>query len=115
MDQLTAMPSHSLPVLLVCAGNRRKEENMVKQTIGFSWGPAGCGTSVWTGVPLWRLLHSVGITEPSAQAQYVCFNGPEKELPKGSDGSYGTSIPIHMALDPACDVLIAYMYGKVRL
>jgi Oxidoreductase molybdopterin binding domain len=34
MDQLTGMPSHSLPVLLVCAGNRRKEENMVKQTIG---------------------------------------------------------------------------------
>ncbi len=34
MDQLAAMPSHTLPVLLVCAGNRRKEENMLKQTIG---------------------------------------------------------------------------------
>ncbi len=34
MDDLTAMPSHSLPVLLVCAGNRRKEENMLQQTIG---------------------------------------------------------------------------------
>ena len=115
MDQLVALPSHTLPVLLVCAGNRRKEENMVKQTIGFSWGPAGLGCSVWTGVPLWRLLHSVGITEPSPEAQYVCFTGPTGELPKGSDGSYGTSIPMHMALDPACDVLVAYAQNGQRL
>ena len=33
-------------VLLVCAGNRRKEENLVKQTIGFNWGAAGVSTSV---------------------------------------------------------------------
>ena len=115
MAQLVALPAHTLPVLLVCAGNRRKEENMVKQTIGFSWGPAGLGCSVWTGVPLWRLLHSVGITEPSPEAQYVCFTGPTGELPKGSDGTYGTSIPMHMALDPACDVLVAYAQNGQRL
>ncbi len=34
MRDIVAMPAHSLPVLLVCAGNRRKEENMLKQTIG---------------------------------------------------------------------------------
>lgn len=36
-----------LPVTLVCAGNRRKEQNMVQQTIGFNWGAAGTGTSMW--------------------------------------------------------------------
>lgn len=41
-------------LLLLCipavAGNRRKEENMVKQTIGFNWGPAGvCGTLLAAG------------------------------------------------------------------
>ena len=115
MDDIVAMPSHELPVLLVCAGNRRKEENMLKQTIGFSWGPSAAATSVWKGVPLWRMLHAVGITEPTEAAQYVCFRGPVKELPKGEDGSYGTSIPMHMALDPASDVLVAYEQNGARL
>ena len=66
-------------------------------------------------MPLWRMLHAAGITEPTEAAQYVCFRGPDKELPKGADGSYGTSIPMHMALDPASDVLIAYEQNGTRL
>jgi len=46
MDDLLAMPARELPITLVCAGNRRKEENLVKQTIGFNWGAAGVSTSV---------------------------------------------------------------------
>jgi len=30
------------------------------------------------------------------------------ELPKGEDGSYGTSLTYHKAMDPASDVIIAY-------
>lgn len=63
-------------------------------------------------MPLWRLLHAAGITEPTEDAQYVCFRGPTGELPKGKDGSYGTSIPMHMALDPGCDVMIAYEHVR---
>ena len=33
MDDLLAMPARELPITLVCAGNRRKEENLVKQTV----------------------------------------------------------------------------------
>lgn len=51
-----AMPAREIPVTLVCAGNRRKEENLVKQTIGFNWGAAGLGTSVWKGVLLRDVL-----------------------------------------------------------
>ena len=32
----------TLPVTLVCAGNRRKEQNMVRKSLGFDWGSAGC-------------------------------------------------------------------------
>ena len=39
-DQVT------LPITLVCAGNRRKEQNVVRKTKGFSWGPAGCSTAL---------------------------------------------------------------------
>jgi nitrate reductase (NAD(P)H) len=33
MADLLAMPTRELPVTLVCAGNRRKEENLVAQTV----------------------------------------------------------------------------------
>ena len=43
MDELAAMPTEQFPCLVTCAGNRRKEQNMIKKSIGFSWGP--CGTA----------------------------------------------------------------------
>jgi nitrate reductase (NAD(P)H) len=46
MDGLAAMEPRELPVTLVCAGNRRKEQNMIRQTIGFNWGPSGVSTNV---------------------------------------------------------------------
>eukprot|EP00983_Pelagomonas_calceolata_P061901 1147022-Pelagomonas_calceolata.AAC.5 len=91
MDDLVAMPSVTLPMTLVCCGNRRvpemysfilmtdellamlpatpgpddsgvlrKEENMLKKTIGFNWGPGAVSTSYWTGVRLCDMLKHVG-------------------------------------------------------
>ncbi|KAF5831631.1 Mo-co oxidoreductase dimerization domain-containing protein [Dunaliella salina] len=60
MDQIVAMPSVTIPVTMVCAGNRRKEENMHKKSIGFNWGPCAVSTSYWTGVKLSDLLRHVG-------------------------------------------------------
>lgn len=59
------------------------------------------------GVRLGDLLRHVGIKAGSG-AQYVCFRGPKGELPKGEDGSYGTSLLLYYALDDANDVLVAY-------
>jgi len=104
MDDLLAMPARELPFTLVCAGNRRKEENLVAQTIGFNWGAAGLGTSVWKGVPLREVLLRCGVKTPADGANHVCFVGVEK-MPKGR---YGTSINYFTAMDPACDVMLAY-------
>lgn len=41
MADILSLPRFSLPVTLVCCGNRRKEQNLIKQTIGFNWGAAG--------------------------------------------------------------------------
>lgn len=108
MDELLAKPAMTMPMLLVCAGNRRKEQNMYKKTIGFGWGPAGLSNSLWTGVPLRILLQECGVTCVTEKRQYVCFEGPEGELPNGPKGTYGTSIPLCKALDPAEDVMVAY-------
>ncbi len=39
---------------------------------------------------------------------HVAFCGPKGELPKGDDGSYGTSVTWAKAMDPSSDILIAY-------
>jgi DMSO/TMAO reductase YedYZ molybdopterin-dependent catalytic subunit len=87
---------------------RRKEENMLKKSIGFNWGPCAVSTSYWTGVRLRDLLLHVGARGPAAGGNFVCFRGPKGELPKGDDGSYGTSLTWVKAMDPASDVIIAY-------
>jgi len=109
MDEITAMPSFTIPVTLVCAGNRRKEENMTKQTIGFNWGAAGTSTNMWTGVRLRDLLLSCEID--LSKAKHVCFVGSE-DLP---NGKYGTSIDIATAMDSYGDVMLAYKQNDLPL
>ncbi|GAY41715.1 hypothetical protein CUMW_061560 [Citrus unshiu] len=109
MDQLMhEFPSREFPVTLVCAGNRRKEQNMVKQTIGFNWGAAGVSTSVWRGVPLRHVLKRCGIFSRKSGALNVCFEGAE-DLPGGGGSKYGTSIRKEVGMDPARDIILAYM------
>lgn len=81
---------------------------MLKKSIGFNWGPCAVSTSYWTGVRLRELLLHVGAKGPKDGGKYVCFAGPKGELPKGDDGSYGTSVTWAKAMDPASDIIIAY-------
>uniref|UniRef100_J3LHH7 Nitrate reductase n=1 Tax=Oryza brachyantha TaxID=4533 RepID=J3LHH7_ORYBR len=105
MEQLvTGFEAVELPVTLVCAGNRRKEQNMVRQTVGFNWGPGAISTSVWRGVRLRDVLRWCGVMGASAGAA----NGAE-DLPGGGGCKYGTSLRRGVAMDPARDVILAYM------
>ncbi|KAF1319037.1 Nitrate reductase [nadph], partial [Globisporangium splendens] len=98
----------SLPVLLVCAGNRRKEQNMIKKSIGFNWGAGAASTAEWTGIPLHALLTYCGVDRE--KTKFVWFEGADT-LPKNN---YGTCIPARTALDPSCDVLVAWkMNGEL--
>ncbi|KAJ3961067.1 hypothetical protein N0V92_002273 [Colletotrichum tropicale] len=100
-DQIT------YPVTLVCAGNRRKEQNVVRKTKGFSWGPAGLSTAIWTGVAIGDLLARA---KPRRGARYVCFEGADK-LP---NGYYGTSIKLNWCMDPNRGVTVCYrMNGEL--
>lgn len=89
------------PVTLVCAGNRRKEQNVVRKTKGFSWGPAGLSTALWTGVVVGDLLRKA---MPKRGARYVCFEGADK-LP---NGYYGTSVKLNWAIDPNRGIMVAH-------
>ncbi|KAI0132459.1 hypothetical protein BJ170DRAFT_592414 [Xylariales sp. AK1849] len=89
------------PVTLVCAGNRRKEQNVVRKTKGFSWGAAGLSTALWTGTVIGDVLKKA---MPKRGAKYVCFEGADK-LP---NGYYGTSIKMNWAMDPNRGVMLAH-------
>ncbi|EFX05421.1 nitrate reductase [Grosmannia clavigera kw1407] len=89
------------PVTLVCAGNRRKEQNIVRKTNGFSWGASGLSTALWTGVALSDLLERA---KPVRGAMYVRFEGADK-LP---NGHYGTSVKLAWARNSERGILVAY-------
>ncbi|KAG8072565.1 hypothetical protein GUJ93_ZPchr0006g43679 [Zizania palustris] len=109
MEQLvTEFETVEFPVTLVCAGNRRKEQNMVRQTVGFNWGPGAISTSVWRGVRLRDVLRRCDVMGAAAGAANVCFEGAE-DLPGGGGCKYGTSLRREVAMDPARDVILAYM------
>jgi len=119
MDQLAGMPVREFPCTLVCAGNRRKEQNMIRQTIGFNWGPSGVSTNVYKGVLLRDVLIKAGVKDTNMAGKHVEFigiedlpnkvgPGPFKDEPWGKTVKYGTSIPLARAMNPAYDVLIAY-------
>eukprot|EP01111_Echinosteliopsis_oligospora_P007133 TRINITY_DN2177_c0_g3_i1.p1 TRINITY_DN2177_c0_g3~~TRINITY_DN2177_c0_g3_i1.p1 ORF type:complete len:948 (+),score=270.77 TRINITY_DN2177_c0_g3_i1:99-2942(+) len=101
LDELKAMESINIPVMICCDGNRRKELNSIKHTRGFNFGSGANGCAFWRGVPLAAVLKKLGVKE---EAQYVCFEGGDAL----SKGPYGTSISLDVPIDPFNDVLLAY-------
>jgi nitrate reductase (NAD(P)H) len=81
-ELVKAFPPWELPVTMVSAGNRGKELNLVKQTIGFNWGAGELSTSVWCGVRLCDVLKKCGMMSKKKGALYVYFDG-SKNLPGG--------------------------------
>ncbi|CAO1635536.1 unnamed protein product [Parajaminaea phylloscopi] len=115
IDELKArFPTVSVPVTLVCAGNRRKEQNMVAKGLGFNWGAAGVSNGIFTGVYLADVLDYCQPIKPigafpydrdvAGRARHVIFEGCD-ELPKGK---YGTSQRLTWARDRTKSMLLAW-------
>lgn len=98
---MTEYAQVTYPITLVCAGNRRKEQNMVRKSKGFSWGAAGLSTALFTGVVMSDVLRRA---KPKRKARYVCMEGADK-LP---NGFYGTSVKLNWATDPNRGFMLAY-------
>jgi nitrate reductase (NAD(P)H) len=91
----------TIPITMVCAGNRRKEQNVVRKGNGFNWGSAGLSTALFTGVLINEVLK---LAKPKSGARYMCMEGADK-LP---NGYYGTSIRLSVAMNPAMGVMLAH-------
>ncbi|MCJ1479131.1 hypothetical protein MMC13_007815 [Lambiella insularis] len=95
------------PVTLVCAGNRRKEQNQVRKSKGFSWGAAGVSTALFTGALMSDVIRKA---RPKRGARYVCMEGGDN-LP---NGHYATSVKLNWAMDPNRGVMLAHkMNGEM--
>jgi nitrate reductase (NAD(P)H) len=89
---------------------------MIRQTIWFNWGAGGFSTNVWKGVLLRDVLLAAGVSEKNMAGKHVKFIGAEDSPNKvqndqskwGKLVKYGTSVPLARAMNPACDILIAY-------
>ncbi|KAH0492035.1 hypothetical protein TgHK011_007002 [Trichoderma gracile] len=115
-DLKKIFPVVTLPVTLVCAGNRRKEQNMVVKGLGFNWGAAGVSTGLFTGVYLADVLDYCKPKDPllsaypnydtpiPGRARHVVFEGAD-EMPKGK---YGTSQRLSWALDRTKGMIISW-------
>lgn len=112
----------TLPITLVCAGNRRKEQNVAAKTLGFNWGAAGLSTALFTGVyladvlkyvhPLHHLLtaHIGNKGNDVAGLGHVIFEGADDDLP---NGPYGTSQTLKWAMNKDNGMLLAWkMNGR---
>lgn len=123
-----SQPDTPVEINLISLSERSHEVPDGWLQIGFNWGAAGVSTSVWKGVLLRDVLEKCGVKKPKDGANHVCFVGVDK-MPKGYvppnfrlqlaphftlpppfalSRLYGTSITWHTAMDPACDVLLAY-------
>merc|ERR1719506_1771119 len=107
MNELVKLPLHTCPVTVQCAGNRRKEQNLIKKGMGFDWGASAVSTNIWTGVLMRDLLKHVGIQDAET-AKWVDFFGPSGEVPNG-DTIYGASHHRHVMMDPTRPVMLAFM------
>lgn len=101
---------HSVVATVQCSGNRRNEFYGVKEVKGLEWGGAAIGTAVWGGARLADVLRAAGLDASDPGVAHVQFQGADTD---GAGVYYGASIPLHRALDPRGDVLLAYeMNGK---
>lgn len=99
---------------------------MIRQTIGFNWGPCGVSTNVYKGVLLRDLLIKAGVSDKNTRGKHVEFigvedlpnkvgPGPFPDEPWGKLVKYGTSIPLARAMNAAYDVMIAWEANGERL
>ena len=102
IDDLKALPQQSHIIVLECAGNGRI--NLDPLVKGTTWGEGAIAQAEFTGVPLFRLLDLVGITESVIE---VLFTGADSgNVRTGETTSYARSLPLDFAKHP--DILVAW-------
>lgn len=104
LDDLKAMDSVTLPMLIECGGNGRA--NFEPAVRGNPWDRGAVGCAEWTGVPLRDILKKAGLKD---SAVYTAHYGADPQL--GNAEPFSRGVPIDKAMDKY--TIVAYqMNGK---
>jgi sulfite oxidase len=104
LEDIKALPAHTVTATLQCAGNRRVELATVAPIPNeLEWDQEAISTAVWRGARLRDVLTAAGIHD---DAVHVAFLGLDQIDKDGDTFGFGGSIPLEKALHP--DTLIAY-------
>jgi sulfite oxidase len=112
-DLKTKFPLYTVVTAIQCAGNRRTEMKKLKEVKGLNWEHGAISNSEWRGVRLRDILAFAGINTnvPPKELQHVQFDGLDADMVT----HYGASIPMHKAIDPSGDVLLAFEMNGVPI
>jgi DMSO/TMAO reductase YedYZ molybdopterin-dependent catalytic subunit len=104
LDDLRSMRAIERTVTLECAGNGRLAQTPLP--VGEPWGKNAVSTARWTGA----LLHEVlAPAQATPAAVNVVFEGADHgPYDRYQDISFGRSLALAHAADPAAEILIAY-------
>lgn len=109
IDDIRALPQHTMPVTLECAGNGRS--GISPRTHSMPWGVEAVGTSVWTGTPLAPLIDRA---QPSEGTVEIAFTGADRGFDKGEEHAFGRSLTLEQIA--ALDILLVHeMNGQPLL
>lgn len=101
--ELLALPAHTLPATLECAGNGRS--GLHPPVAGEPWGYGAVSTAEWTGASLCDVLDWSGVRDGTLEI--VVEGADSGQVPDvGGVFNYARSMPLDQAIHP--DVLLAY-------
>ncbi|MBB6015246.1 sulfite oxidase [Deinococcus radiopugnans] len=105
LEDLKAMPPHTLTATMECAGNGRLY--LSPRRPGVQWDLGAVGTAEWTGVRLSDVLERAGVTPGALEVVLEGADCGTLTDPGRTPGEihYARSLPLSKALD---DVLLAY-------
>lgn len=96
LDDLLAMPQHSVFATVECAGNGRSF--LHEKQPGVQWGAGAIGHAEWTGVPVRAVLERAGLRRGAVE---VLFEGADRgaESDHPEPMHFARSLPLDKALD----------------
>jgi len=106
LDDIRALPQHTLRVTLECAGNGRARFS--PRPLSQPWLYEAVGTADWTGTPVWPLLERAGLAEDAVE---VVFTGADHGSQADVEHDYARSLTIAELRRP--EVMLVYgMNGR---
>jgi len=112
-DELTRLPTHTVTMVMECAGNSRIF--LSPKVSGLQWELGAVGNADWTGIRLADLLEKAGVKPGAVEVVLEGADSGEIKKEPVSPGKirYARSLPLNKALDTP--VILAYQMNGESL